>query len=227
MRGSFAGLSPSLPTPPNSVEPNSTLAPALAIDEIGTRLQRASPAGVITAVIGDMRLPESLLEGLVPAAVLVGLVDRPAGPTVLLTRRADDLPRHPSQVSFSGGVVESHDVDEVACALRETEEEIGLARHHVEVIGRLDTCITGTGYAVAPVVGRIAPGFRLTLAAREVAAAFEVPLKFMLDPGNHTEGKRVTSQGTFRFYDIQWQEHRIWGATARMLVNLFERTRLP
>ncbi len=202
-------------------------AATLAIDEIEARLRTALPASVIPAVIGNVTLPESTLQNLVPAAVLVGLVDRPDHPTVLLTRRADDLPRHPSQVSFSGGVVEPDDDDEIDCALRETEEEIGLMRTHVDVIGRLDTCITGTGYAVAPVVGRIQPGFSLSLATREVAAAFEVPLAYLLDPANHTEGTRTTTYGTFRFYDIRWQEHRIWGATARMLVNLFERTRQP
>lgn len=211
----------------NTVRPNASIAPATAIDEIETRLQRALPARSIPAVIGDVQLPDSLLENLVPAAVLVGLVDRPAGPTILLTRRADNLPRHPSQVSFSGGVVEPDDADAVACALRETEEEIGLLRRHVEIIGHLDTCITGTGYAVMPVVGRITPGFTLTLATREVADAFEVPLAYMLNPDNHTEATRETTYGTFRFYDIRWREHRIWGATARMVVNLFERTQHP
>lgn len=215
------------PHPSVAVRANTAIPPTLALDEIQTRLQRALPARVIPAVIGDSKLPDSLLEDLIPAAVLVGLVDRPEGPTTLLTRRADDLPRHPSQVSFSGGVVEPQDADAVACALRETEEEIGLDRCHVEVIGRLDTCITGTGYSVMPVVGRITPGFTLSLAKREVADAFEVPLAYLLDPDNHTEGTRATTYGTFRFYDIRWQEHRIWGATARMLVNLFERIRLP
>ncbi len=197
------------------------------IDDIRVRLRRALPARVITAVVADGQLPDTQPGNLIPAAVLVGLVDRPGAPTVLLTKRADNLPRHPSQVSFSGGVVEADDVDEVACALRETEEEIGLPRRHVEVIGRLDTCITGTGYAVAPVVGRVTPGFTLTLARREVADAFEVPLGYLLNPDNHTEATRETSYGEFRFYDIRWREHRIWGATARMVVNLFERTQLP
>ena len=213
--------------PPVAVRATPAIPHPPALDEIQSRLQRDLPARVIPAVIGDAKLPDSRLEDLVPAAVLVGLVDHPAGPTILLTKRADNLPRHPSQVSFSGGVVEPQDADAVACALRETEEEIGLARHHVDVIGHLDTCITGTGYAVMPVVGRIAPGFTLSLAKREVAAAFEVPLAYLLDPDNHTEGTRATTYGTFRFYDIRWQEHRIWGATARMVVNLFERTRRP
>ncbi len=206
--------SPALPRPP-------------VINDIRTRLRRAAPARTIPAVIGKRAFPGSPAEHLVRAAVLVGLVDRPGRPTILLTKRADDLPRHPSQVSFSGGVVEPDDEDEVACALRETEEEIGLCRRHVEVIGRLDTCTTGTGYAVMPVVGRITPGFTLTLARREVADAFEVPLAYLLDPHNHTESTRTTAYGEFRFYDIQWKEHRIWGATARMVVNLFERTQHP
>lgn len=154
------------------------------------------------------------------AAVLVPIVGRARGLTILLTRRSDSLPVHTGQISFPGGRVEEHDVDDVETALRETEEEIGLGRDRVEVIGRLDTYTTRTGFEVTPVVGLVRPPFELVPDPVEVAEIFEVPLDFVLDPGNHERHSREWQQTVRHFWVLPYQHHYIWGATAGMLVNL-------
>ncbi len=159
------------------------------------------------------------------AAVLVPLIDRPAGMTVLLTQRTEHLTDHAGQISFPGGRTEPHDRDAVETALRETEEEIGLARAQIEVVGCLDTCMTGTGFSVVPVVGVIDAPFEiaaLTLDSFEVAEAFEVPLDFVLDPSNHERRMAVRRGERREFYVLPFEDRYIWGATARMLVNLHE-----
>ncbi|TCO83147.1 NUDIX domain-containing protein [Plasticicumulans lactativorans] len=157
---------------------------------------------------------------LMPAAVLVPLVVRPAGPTVLLTQRTDHLAHHPGQVSFPGGRSERADGNAIETALREAEEEIGLARRHVEVVGYLDLYQTVTGFLVTPVVAFITPPFALALDPFEVAEAFEVPLDFVLDPRNHTRGSRLVDGRARQFYVLPFENRYIWGATAAMLVNL-------
>ena len=159
----------------------------------------------------------------VAAAVLVPLVDRPAGMTVLLTRRTDTLADHAGQISFPGGRIESSDPTPEAAALRETWEEIGLGAEYIDIAGRLDELLTGTGFHVTPVVGVVEPGFTLTLAGGEVAEAFEVPLGFVLDPASHRR-ETVTVGGAPRTFDVfEYQDRRIWGATARVLVDLARR----
>jgi 8-oxo-dGTP pyrophosphatase MutT (NUDIX family) len=156
------------------------------------------------------------------AAVLVALVDRPEGFTIQLTQRSAHLSRHAGQIAFPGGRVDDGDVDAIATALRETEEEIGLKRDHIEPVGKLDRYVTRTGFTVTPIVALVQPPFTLTIDANEVDEAFEVPLAFILDPTNQ---KRDTYdyQGVARhFYVFQYGERRIWGATAGMLVNLAE-----
>lgn len=184
---------------------------------------------------GDKAL-EAMLDGLprpgrdwtpevapTPAAVLVPIVERPEGMTVLLTQRTAHLAHHPGQVSFPGGRLEECDQgDAVACALRETEEEIGLSREHVRLAGRLDQYLTGTGFMVTPVVGMVQPRFELALDAFEVAEVFEVPLPFILDPANHRLVKREIAGRPRPFWSLTWEERVIWGATAGMLVNLAE-----
>lgn len=160
---------------------------------------------------------------LTPAAVLVPLVRRDSGLTVLLTQRTAHLANHGGQISFPGGRMETDDRDATAAALRETEEEIGLDRAHVEVLGFLDSYVTITGFSVAPVVGLVTPPFTLILDSFEVAEAFEVPLAFFLDRANHQRHFRTTPQGQKRYYwAMPYQERYIWGATAGMLVNLAE-----
>ncbi len=154
------------------------------------------------------------------AAVLVPIVGREEGLTILLTRRSDSLPVHKGQISFPGGRVEEDDVDDVETALRETEEEIGLGRDLVEVIGRLDTYTTRTGFEVTPVVGLVRPPFELTPDPVEVAEIFEVPLDFVLDSDNHERHSREWQETTRHFWVLPYRHHYIWGATAGMLVNL-------
>ncbi len=160
---------------------------------------------------------------LVPAAVLVLLVAQPGGFTILLTQRTSHLANHGGQISFPGGRMEATDADPVAAALRETEEEIGIRPDEVEVLGRLDDYITVTGFQVVPIVGMIRPPLTLVPDPFEVAEIFEVPLAFILDQANHQKHSRVTATGERRFYyAMPFEDRYIWGATAGMLVNLYE-----
>ena len=158
---------------------------------------------------------------LISAAVLVPLVLREGGITMLLTQRTDHLRDHAGQVSFPGGRVEDHDDNAEATALRETEEEVGLGRSHIEIVGELDPYETRTGFRITPVVGLVEPGFTLTLDTFEVAEVFEVPLSFVLDPTNHQKQSRVWRGAERHFYVLPYPDHYIWGATAGMIVNLY------
>jgi 8-oxo-dGTP pyrophosphatase MutT (NUDIX family) len=159
----------------------------------------------------------------IPAAVLVPLVDHGSGFTVLLTQRTADLKSHAGRISFPGGRMEPEDGTADINALRETEEEIGLARSYVEIIGHLDPYITVSGYEVTPVVGVVTPPFDLTPDPVEVADIFEVPLSFFLDPANHQRHSRTVAEGITRaYYAMPYGDRYIWGATAGMLVNLYE-----
>jgi 8-oxo-dGTP pyrophosphatase MutT (NUDIX family) len=159
---------------------------------------------------------------LTPAAVLVPLVDHSDGMTVLLTQRTDHLYDHAGQISVPGGRVEPHDADSEAAALRETEEEVGLTRDRVEIVGQLDTYVTRTGYEVTPVVGIVNPPFSVQADPFEVAEVFEVPLSFVIDPANHERGQRMHEGVPRQFYVLPYENRFIWGATAGMLVNLSE-----
>jgi 8-oxo-dGTP pyrophosphatase MutT (NUDIX family) len=154
------------------------------------------------------------------AAVLVPIVERDGHLTVLLTRRSDDLPVHKGQISFPGGRVEEEDADHVETALRESEEEIGLDRGAVEVVGRLDTYLTRTGFSVTPVIGFVRPPLDLTADPVEVAEIFEVPLGFLLDRSNQERHSREWQGKTRHFFVLPYEHYYIWGATAGMLVNL-------
>ena len=158
-----------------------------------------------------------------PAAVLVPLVNRADGLTVLLTQRSDTLPDHPGQISFPGGRVEPHDASIEAAALREAQEEIGLPQDRVSVLGRLARYETVTGFAVTPVVGWIEPPFPIAPDPVEVADVFEVPLAFLLEPGNQQRHFRMLGEVRRDYFAIPYAERYIWGATAAMLVML-ERT---
>lgn len=156
------------------------------------------------------------------AAVLVPLVDRPEGMSVLLTLRNSSLPHHAGQISFPGGRIEAADASAAETALRETEEEIGLARENIEIVGRLDDYITGTGFLVAPIVGLLRPPYPLSPDPSEVEAVFEVPLAFFLDPANHRRESRMFNGVERRFYAMPYGDKYIWGATAAMLMNLYD-----
>ena len=157
-----------------------------------------------------------------PAAVLVPVIDRPE-PTVLLTQRAQHLPNHAGQISFPGGKIELADVDPLAAALRETDEEIGLDRKAVTPLGYLDLYMTTLGYRIVPVIARIAPGFSLTLNTAEVDATFEVPLRFLMDQANVHRHSRDWNGMTRHYYAITFGERYIWGVTAGILRNLYDR----
>lgn len=158
-----------------------------------------------------------------PAAVLIGIVPRPEGSTILFTQRTADLTDHPGQIAFPGGRVEDSDGSPIETALRETEEEIGLSRGHIDVIGRLPDYSTGTGYRVAPIVALINPPFDLRPDAREVADVFEVPMAFLMNGANHEQRTvRLPGQTMRRtFYAMPYKQYFIWGATAAMVRNLF------
>ncbi|MDR3497624.1 MAG: CoA pyrophosphatase [Parvibaculum sp.] len=156
------------------------------------------------------------------AAVLVPVIEYPEGPRVLLTRRADHLGTHSGQVAFPGGKIEPGETP-AAAALREADEEVGLKSSFVEVAGYLDTYETGTGFRILPVVGFVRPGFTLTVHDGEVAEVFEVPLSFLMNPKNH-ERHKATWRGREReYYAMPYNGHYIWGATAGMLKNMYDR----
>jgi 8-oxo-dGTP pyrophosphatase MutT (NUDIX family) len=157
-----------------------------------------------------------------PAAVLVPIVDYPE-PAVLLTQRAQHLPDHPGQVSFPGGKIDKGDADPRASALRETEEEIGLDRAHIEPLGYLDLYMTTLGYRIVPVIARVKPGFSLKLNVSEVDATFEVPLSFLMDQNNVQRHSREWQGMTRHYYAFTFGERYIWGVTAGILRNLHER----
>ncbi len=160
---------------------------------------------------------------LTPAAVLFPIVQRAGGQTVLLTQRTAHLRDHAGQISFPGGRVETDDPSPVHTALRETEEEIGLAREHVEILGFLPEFYTGTGFRVTPVVALVIPPFELAPDPFEVAEVFEVPLAFLLDPANH-QRHSMHYRGVLRhFFAMPYGEYFIWGATAGMIRSLSER----
>ena len=156
------------------------------------------------------------------AAVLLPIVEWADQLSVLLTRRSDHLHDHAGQVSFPGGRVESSDDGAVDAALRESEEEIGLARNQVRVIGRLDTYLTRTGFQVSPIVGLVRSPLSLTLDNFEVAEAFEVPLSFLLDTRNRKIESRLYQGKQRYFYAYHYRGYYIWGATAGMIKNLAE-----
>jgi 8-oxo-dGTP pyrophosphatase MutT (NUDIX family) len=157
-----------------------------------------------------------------PAAVLVPVVDH-AEPTVLLTQRAQHLPNHPGQISFPGGKIEASDQTPLGAALRETEEEIGLDRQAVTPLGYLDLYMTTLGYRIVPVIARVKPGFSLTLNTAEVDATFEVPLAFLMDQANVQRHSRDWQGLTRHYYAITFGERYIWGVTAGILRNLYDR----
>lgn len=161
---------------------------------------------------------EKLAGPLKPAGVLVPIMERQDGLSVLLTQRAADLKHHAGQVSFPGGRMEEHDADVREAALRETHEEVGIEPQLVDVIGYLDSMPTITGFAVTPVVGLIQGGIELVVDRTEVDYAFEIPLDYLLDESNDRLCNREFEGRQFRLVEFHYNDERIWGATAYMLL---------
>ena len=157
-----------------------------------------------------------------PAGVLVPIVNRADGPTIILTQRTAHLKKHAGQISFPGGGWEEQDPHLEATALRETEEEIGLHQRHIEVLGQLSLYETSTAYGVTPVVGWVEPPIELTADPFEVAEVFEVPLDWIMDRNNHKQESRVRQGRRSHYYVLPYENRFIWGATAGMLVNLVD-----
>jgi len=179
------------------------------------------------ATRGDLDLdPESWKKAGViaekPAAVLVPVVDRSI-PTVILTQRTADLPNHAGQIAFPGGKIDTDDETPAGAALREAEEEIGLEPALVEPLGYLDLYLTFSGFRILPTVARIAPDFTLALNRSEVAEVFEVPLEFLMTPENHRRKSRHWNGIVRHYYEIPYENRYIWGVTAGILRNLYER----
>jgi 8-oxo-dGTP pyrophosphatase MutT (NUDIX family) len=178
------------------------------------------------AVRGDLDLdPESWTKAGViaakPAAVLIPVVDRSA-PTVILTQRTADLPNHAGQIAFPGGKIDGEETP-AAAALREAEEEIGLKPALVEPLGYLDLYLTFSGFRILPMVARIVPDFELTPNRSEVADVFEVPLQYLMRPENYRRKSRDWNGIIRHYYEIPYRDRYIWGVTAGILRNLYER----
>jgi 8-oxo-dGTP pyrophosphatase MutT (NUDIX family) len=195
---------------------------------LAARLREALEEGHRRAPIliaSDVLDEEAQAIGITPAAVLVPVVDR-VRPTVILTLRPETMRRHPGQISFPGGRLDPGDRGPIDAALREAEEEIGLPRDKVEVIGVADRYRTVTGFEVTPVIGIVPPDLALAPHPGEVAALFEAPLDYLLDPA-HQAVRTVTWRGRERsYFEIDYEGRRIWGATAAMIVNLGRRLAL-
>lgn len=199
----------------------------LTSDEIcqrlsGTRLP-SSPADIVMPP-GSSRWPEPMREQLTgeltPAGVLIPIIQRGAARSVLLTQRSAELRHHAGQVSFPGGRMEEHDESVEATALRETHEEVGIAARDIKVVGYLSTMPTITGFAVTPIVGLVAEGVELKIDHAEVEYTFEVPLSFLLDKRNDVRTQREVYGRKVPMLEFHWENERIWGATAFMILLL-------
>jgi 8-oxo-dGTP pyrophosphatase MutT (NUDIX family) len=157
------------------------------------------------------------------AAVLIPVVDRDGGATVLLTQRTEHLRSHSGQVAFPGGRIDVEDGTAERAAIRETHEETGIGERHIEIVGRMPDYVTGSGYRINPVLGILDPGFDLAPNPDEVAHVFEVPLSFLMDPANHECQSRMWQGRERFFYSMDYDGYRVWGVTAGIVRSLYER----
>jgi 8-oxo-dGTP pyrophosphatase MutT (NUDIX family) len=213
------------------ITPQPHAAAASFFDRARARLRLEVPPALTdplaTGARGDLDLDPALWErakvrATKPAAVLVAVVDRSEA-TVLLTMRTAELASHAGQVAFPGGKIDPADESPVAAALREAREEIGLAPSLIEPIGYLDLYLTFSGFRILPTVARVKPDFTLTLNPREVTEAFEVPLDFLMTPANHQRKTRDWNGIAREYYAMPFENRYIWGVTAGILRNLYDR----
>jgi len=195
-------------TPPDKLDA------AVSLAELASQYGDHRMAAEIATVLADKPFRA--------AAVLVPVVARER-PAFLLTQRSSDLSSHSGQIAFPGGRIDEDDADPAAAAVRESEEEIGLARKFVSPLGYLDPYLSGTGFRIVPVVALVAPGFSLALNPHEVADAFEVPLDFLMSPDNHARHSREWKGVMRSYYAIPYGERYIWGVTAGIIHRLYER----
>lgn len=179
-------------------------------------------------IYGDHRLNPDFQEALAgsalrDAAVLIGLQQHGDEVRVILTQRTEQMRKHAGQVAFPGGAIDEEDLSHHHAALREAEEEIGLRPDDVEVIGQLPDYLTGSGFCIKPVLGVVAANVPLIINPDEVAAVFDVPLAFLMDPTNHQCQSRVWQGIERHYYVIQYGERMIWGVTAGIVRMLYER----
>lgn len=195
-------------------------------DEFRRRAERQDPDQA--GEYGDHRLNPDLSElfynqHLRDAAVLVPVVDRGNEATVLLTKRTEALRSHSGQVAFPGGRVDPEDASVEDAALREAMEEIGLERRFVDIVGRLPNYVAGSGFRIVPVLSVVRPDFELVINPDEVESAFEVPLRFLMDPANHLRDSRIWNERERFFYRMPYEDWMIWGITAGIIHGLYER----
>ena len=195
------------------------IAPSLAADA----LDRAATPRYGDHILNAWDVTADFLETVRTAAVLVGLVERPDGLTVLLTQRTAGLRDHAGQVAFPGGKMDPGDASPAATALREANEEIGLPPERVEVLGYLEPYLTRTGFRIVPVIARVTPPFEIALNPAEVVDAFETPFAFLMSEANHQLLERSWQGRTWQFYAFEHGGRRIWGITAGMIRGLYER----
>ena len=212
-----------------------TISSAEFFDRARSRLRFDIPAGLTDPASipasgdqGTDRMLEILSreQPIRPAAVLIAVIDRPQ-PTVLLTQRSAHLNDHAGQISFPGGKIDAADASPLDAALREAEEEVGLARRFVDPVGYLDLYGTSFGFRILPTVAKVRPGFQLRVNAAEVDDAFEVPLAFLMDPANHQLHSKEFRGVERLYYAMPFGERYIWGATAGILRLLYERIFTP
>ena len=167
----------------------------------------------------DINIPDPLK----PAAVLIPIIETGSSLSVILTQRTEKMSAHPGQISFPGGKVEKNDTDATYTALRETKEEIGIDAQYINILGTLDEYQTSTGFLITPIVSYVKPGYVISTNPHEVSEVFEVPLNFLMSPDNHQK-KSIMWQGKKRyFYTMPYENRYIWGATAGIIRNLYER----
>jgi 8-oxo-dGTP pyrophosphatase MutT (NUDIX family) len=195
------------------------ISPTLAADA----LDRAATPRYGDHILNAWDVTPDFLASVRTAAVLVGLVERPDGLTLLLTQRTASLRDHAGQVAFPGGKMDPEDATPAVTALREANEEIGLPADCVEVLGYLEPYLTRTGFRIVPVIARITPPFEVVLNPAEVVDAFETPFAFLMSEANHKLHERVWKGVTWQFYAFEHDGRRIWGITAGMIRGLYER----